>query len=165
MTLRRGALALVVAGLCGCAPPIHDVTTDPLDPPAFEAVLPARKDAPNPPEYGGAEVAAIQARQHPEVQPLTLPCAPAVAFGQALDVAKGQGWAIVAADAARGRLEATATTAVLRFQDDVVVRLRAEGAGTRVDVRSKSRMGKGDLGANARRVVAYLDALRAVGCR
>lgn len=150
--------------LVGCASPIHDITTDPLDPPAFEAVLPARAGAPNPPEYGGAEVAALQARLHPEVRPLTLPCPPAQAFGPALAVARAQGWAIVAASPEAGRIEATATTPLMRFQDDVVVRLRPSGAGTRVDVRSKSRLGQGDLGTNARRVVGYLRDLSARGC-
>lgn len=160
-------LAAAAVALPGCAPPLHDVTTDPLDPPAFEAVLPARRGAPNPPGYGGAEVAAAQARLHPEVQPLILPCAPAVAFEPALAAAEAQGWTIVAADPVRGRIEATATTPLMRFVDDVVVRLRpqAGGAGARVDVRSKSRLGRSDLGANARRVTAYLDALRARGCR
>lgn len=151
--------------LAGCAPPIHDVTTDPGDPPAFEAVLPARQGAPNPPGYGGAAVAEAQARLHPEVQPLGLPCPPAQAFAPALAAAKAQGWEIVAQDPARGRIEATATTPLMRFKDDVVVRLRAEGAGTRVDLRSKSRLGRGDLGTNARRIMAYLADLRARPCR
>ncbi len=157
-------LAVGVLLLAGCSPPINDVTTDPADPPAFEAVLPARKDAPNPPGYGGAEVAAIQARLHPEVQPLSLACPPAEAFASALAAAQALGWEIVAEDAARGRIEATVTTSLMRFKDDVVVRLRPDGAGTRVDLRSKSRLGRGDLGTNARRIMAYLADLRARGC-
>jgi uncharacterized protein (DUF1499 family) len=70
------------------------------------------------------------------------------------------GWDIVAVDETRGRLEAVATTRLLRFKDDIVVRMRSEASGTRIDVRSKSRVGRSDLGANARRIRAFLDALR-----
>jgi uncharacterized protein (DUF1499 family) len=69
------------------------------------------------------------------------------------------GWEIVAADAAAGRIEATDTTFWFGFKDDVVIRVEADGAGSRIDVRSVSRVGVGDVGANARRIRAYLRAL------
>ncbi|HLX06863.1 MAG TPA: DUF1499 domain-containing protein [Thermoanaerobaculia bacterium] len=140
-------------------PAIHDVTTDTADPPAFVAVLPLRAGAPNAAAYGGPEVAAKQARAYPELQPLHLAAAPAAAFEPALAAARAMSWAIVAADPVAGRIEATATTRWLGFQDDVVVRLRPEGGGTRVDVRSVSRVGRSDLGTNARRIREYLARL------
>jgi len=66
---------------------------------------------------------------------------------------------VVASDAAAGRIEATATTRWFGFKDDVIVRIRPEAAGSRVDVRSVSRVGRGDLGANAARVREFLAKL------
>jgi uncharacterized protein (DUF1499 family) len=66
------------------------------------------------------------------------------------------GWELVAADSAAGRIEATATTRWFGFKDDVVVRIRPDAAGSRVDVRSVSRVGRSDVGANAERIRAYL---------
>jgi uncharacterized protein (DUF1499 family) len=144
-------------------PAIHDVTTDTADPPAFVAVLPLRAGAPNAAAYGGPEVAAKQASAYPEIKPLHLAAEPAAAFAAALAAARGMGWEIVAADPAAGpaagRIEATATTRWFAFKDDVVVRLRPEGGGTRVDVRSVSRVGRSDLGTNARRIREYLARL------
>jgi uncharacterized protein (DUF1499 family) len=142
-------------------PPIHDISTDTSDPPVFVAVLPLRADAPNPAAYGGPELAAEQARGYPDIHPLTLPATPpGAAFARARDAAREAGWTIVAADSAAGRVEATATTAWFGFKDDVVVRIRPEGQGSRVDVRSVSRVGGSDVGTNARRIRAYLDRLR-----
>ena len=69
------------------------------------------------------------------------------------------GWEIVAAEPDRGRIEATATTFWFRFKDDVVIRLTPRGYGTYVDVRSKSRIGGGDMGANANRIRRFLQRL------
>jgi uncharacterized protein (DUF1499 family) len=82
-------------------------------------------------------------------------------FARAVDVARGLGWEIVAAVPAEGRLEATDRTRWFGFRDDVVVRVRPEGAGSRVDVRSVSRVGRSDLGTNARRIRGFLESLRA----
>jgi uncharacterized protein (DUF1499 family) len=142
-------------------PYIHDVTTDTADPPAFVAVLPLRQGAPNSAVYGGPEVAAAQAKGYPDIGPRYLAVPPAAAFEQALAAARAMGWTIVAAEPAAGRIEATATTRWLGFKDDVVVRIRPDDAGgSRVDVRSASRVGKSDLGANARRIREYLGRLR-----
>jgi uncharacterized protein (DUF1499 family) len=84
-------------------------------------------------------------------------------FAAAVAVARDLGWEIVAADAAEGRLEATATTRWFGFKDDVVVRVRPRPGGARVDVRSLSRIGVSDLGTNAARVRAFLARLRAAG--
>ena len=144
-------------------PPIHDVTTDPEDPPAFVAVVARRQGARNPVEYGGPAVAAQQRKAFPDLRPLDVDAAPERAFAAAEAAARALGWEIVAAVPREGRLEATATTRWFGFKDDVVVRVRARGAGSRVDVRSLSRIGVGDLGVNAARVRAFIERLRAEG--
>lgn len=141
-------------------PPIHDITTDTEEPPAFEAVLPLRAEAPNPPEYPGAEVAAQQHAAYPDIVPLTTAMGPDLAFRHALAAAREMGWRIVASDPARGRIEAVDQTPWFGFLDDVAIRVRPQGQGSRIDVRSKSRIGVSDLGANAERVRAYLRALQ-----
>jgi uncharacterized protein (DUF1499 family) len=140
-------------------PPIHDISTDTAEPPAFVAVLPLRADAPNPAEYEGPELAAAQERAYPDVRPLVLAMPPDAAFERAHEAARHAGWEIVAADSAAGRIEATATTGWFGFKDDVVVRIRPAEGGSLVDVRSVSRVGKSDVGTNARRIRAYLDRL------
>jgi uncharacterized protein (DUF1499 family) len=85
---------------------------------------------------------------------------PPQAFDRALASVREMGWDLVAADAAAGRIEATDTTFWFGFKDDVVIRVRPADGGSRIDVRSVSRIGVGDAGTNAKRIGAYLDALR-----
>jgi uncharacterized protein (DUF1499 family) len=148
----------------GSVPAIHDITTDTANPPPFQTLLAERADAPNSAVYGGAEVAAKQHAAYPDIQPLQFDAPPATVFKAALDSAKSMGWAIAAQVPDEGRIEATATTFWFGFKDDVVIRLRPEASGTRVDVRSESRVGGSDVGANAARIRAYSRKLReAVG--
>jgi uncharacterized protein (DUF1499 family) len=137
-------------------PPIHDITTDLDRPPKFVAILPLRAEAPNPATYGGSEVADAQRRSYPDIKPLLLNVPAGAAYNRALASARSLGWELVAADSMAGRIEATATTPWFGFKDDVVVRVRPEGTGSRIDVRSVSRVGKSDLGVNAKRIRAYL---------
>lgn len=141
-------------------PPIHDISTDTDDPPVFVAVLPLRASAKNSASYGGSRVAAIQHSAYPDIAPVHLALPRAAAFHRAYDAAVAMGWTMVASDSAAGRIEATATTRVFRFKDDIVIRVRGDGAGSRVDVRSVSRIGRGDLGANAARIRAYVARLQ-----
>jgi uncharacterized protein (DUF1499 family) len=142
--------------------PIHDVSTDIGNPPQFVAVLPLRAaaKAANSTDYD-AKTAELQKQNYPDIGPMHLELPPAQAFDRALAAARGEGWEIVASDPAQGRLEATATTFWFGFKDDIVVRIAAEGNGSRVDVRSLSRIGKSDVGANARRIRAYLAKVKA----
>jgi uncharacterized protein (DUF1499 family) len=144
-------------------PPIHDITTDTRDPPEYVAVLPRRASAPNPTEYGGERVAAQQREAYPDLQPAMLNVPPREAFERALAAVHTMGWDLVEADAAAGRIEATDTTFWFGFKDDVVIRVRPADGGSRVDVRSLSRVGVGDAGTNARRIRAYLDVLAEEG--
>ena len=144
------------------AAPIHDISTDLDNPPAFVAALPARRaehaatDA-----YAGAVLARQQQSAYPDIAPILLDRAPAQAFALALATAKAMpGWTITASDPEAGRIEASQASFWFGFVDDVVIRVEADGAGSRVDMRSLSRQGVGDLGVNARRVRAYMAALR-----
>jgi uncharacterized protein (DUF1499 family) len=140
-------------------PPIHDITTDVEHPPQFVALLPERRKAPNGAEYGGADVAAQQKKAYPDINPKLLPMQPADAMTHSVDAARALGWRIVETDGIEGRSEAVATTMWFGFQDDVVIRVRPEAQGSRVDVRSASRVGRGDVGANAKRVREFLAKL------
>ena len=178
VTRPRGAglLGLLVALVLACTafvlpwrwyiraqhvPPIHDITTDTRDPPQFVAVLPLRAGAANPATYGGDSIAMLQQRGYPDIRPLHLDLAPSKAFNRALAVARQMGWEIVAADSTADRIEATATTSWFGFKDDIVVRIRPDSSGSRVDMRSVSRVGKSDVGTNAARVREYLARLAA----
>jgi uncharacterized protein (DUF1499 family) len=140
-------------------PRIHDITTDLENPPAFQAVVPLRADASNSLERP-ATLAQQQREGYPDLAPVTLPMPVAQAFDRALAEAQDAGWRIVTADRASGRIEATDTTRWFGFEDDVVVRLTPWGSGTRIDVRSVSRIGVSDAGTNARRIRRYLAELQ-----
>ena len=141
-------------------PPIHDITTDTDNPPRFVAALPLRKGAPNSVEYAGATIAAQQKKAFPEIAPLALPVPPKQAFERCLAAARALGWDIVAEAPDEGRIEATDTTPFFGFKDDIVIRIVSAGTESRVDVRSVSRVGRSDLGTNARRLRAFLARLR-----
>ena len=139
-------------------PLIHDVTTDLDNPPAFQAVISKRGDAPNKLDRA-PQLTVLQREGYPDLAPITLPTPPAATFDRALTIVQTQGWEIVTADKSTGRIEATETTRWFGFTDDIVVRLTPWGTGTRVDVRSAARAGAGDLGRNARRIRQFLDGL------
>jgi uncharacterized protein (DUF1499 family) len=160
----RWALALNLAVAAGplymayqlqTLPPIHDVSTDTANPPAFDAVLPLRRGARNPLDY--APATAVQQRKgYPDIVPLHLSIAPVVAFDNAERAARAMGWQVVAAAPDKLRIEAIDTSLWFGFKDDIVVRITPQGSGSVLDVRSLSRLGSSDLGTNARRVRAYL---------
>ena len=161
LVLLAAVAAVPVGALrsAGRVPPIHDITTDLDDPPRFVAVLPLRQGAPNTAEYAGAALAAQQRAGYPGLASVRFAAPPDQVFARAVEVARGLGWQIVAAVPAEGRLEATDRTRWFGFRDDVVVRVVAEGTGTRVDVRSVSRVGRSDLGTNARRIRRFEEAV------
>jgi uncharacterized protein (DUF1499 family) len=144
----------VVAALVGPTrdlPRINDITTNPADPPRFRDPAFA---------YPGEEFASQQRAGYPELATIELALPPAQAFDHARRVARDLGWQVGFEDPAAGILEATEVSSVFRFVDDVAVRVRPGDGGTsRIDVRSRSRVGRGDLGANAARIRAFRDAL------
>jgi uncharacterized protein (DUF1499 family) len=144
-------------------PPIHDITTDTENPPVFVSILPLRKDAPNPADYGGPEVAAQQKAAYPDLAPAMIPMPFSQAFEQALRTARDMGWMIVNSSPGEGRIEATDTTFWFGFKDDIVIRITAAGQESRVDVRSVSRVGRSDVGTNAKRIRKFLEKLKKTG--
>ncbi len=141
-------------------PPIHDITTDTADPPRFVALLPERTNAPNGFLYAGDSIAALQAAAYPDVQPVLLDMTTEQAFERALAAAHMMGWEVVDEAPAQGRIEATATTRWFGFKDDVVIRIRRDNTGSVVDVRSMSRIGRSDVGANAARIQKFMSRLQ-----
>lgn len=140
-------------------PYIHDITTDTRNPPLFVAVLPRRGAASNSADYGGAIVAKQQQAGYPDLGPGLLRISPDATFPRALQIAIDMGWEIVASDSKARWIEATDTTRWFGFKDDVVVRISATPTGSRIDVRSASRVGKSDVGTNARRIQEFLNRL------
>lgn len=140
-------------------PVIHDITTDTESPPPFVALHAQRARSENGAAYGGAAVAAQQKRGYPNLAPLSLALPPEQAFARVETAARAMGWRVVASAPGEGRLEASDTTRWFGFTDDIVVRVRPAPNGSRIDVRSASRVGRSDLGVNARRIRAFLAAL------
>lgn len=171
---RRGFLFALV-GLCAGAavfwvpysqqqtasrvPAIHDITTDTENPPEFLAVPALRPEGANRLEYGGPPLAERQRRAYPDIQPARIDAPPDRVFVEALATAREMGWDIIESDPAEGRIEAVATTFWFGFKDDVVIRIAESPQGTRVDMRSVSRVGVSDVGKNAARIRAYMEAL------
>ena len=146
-------LSLLIAGR-GDQPPIHDITTDTERPPVFTAAE-ARRGPDSNPLAIDPEVIAQQRAAYPEVQTQVVGLDIDAAFDRALEVAAALGWEIYHQDRDRGVIEAVDTTAVMHFRDDVVIRLRSNAEGTLVDLRSVSRVGVSDLGANAARIMEF----------
>jgi len=100
-----------------------------------------------------------QQQAYPDIKPIMLAEPKEKAFERALAAAQAMGWEIVAHDPAAGRIEAVDTTFWFGFKDDVLVQVSAAGGGSRLDVRSKSRVGRGDAGTNARRIRGFRERL------
>ena len=166
-TIAAVALVLGLASLyfpwrfqqsAGAVPPIHDITTDIVTPPQYVEAAALRRElkAPNSLELPVATINQ-QIAAYPEIQPLFLAVPPADAYTKTLALVRARGWEVVAADDAGRRIEATDTTFWFRFKDDVALRVSAVPDGTsRVDMRSVSRLGRSDLGTNARRIREFL---------
>ena len=140
-------------------PPIHDISTDVVNPPEFAAIAPLRADAPNPVEYAGAEAAEQQRTAYPDLQTLTYSQSKPELVEASKKAVENLGWELVNTDADKGIVEATETTAWFGFKDDVIIRVTENDSERLVDIRSKSRIGKSDLGKNAARIHALIDEL------
>ncbi|MBT5699818.1 MAG: DUF1499 domain-containing protein [Gammaproteobacteria bacterium] len=147
----------------GDVPPIHDITTDTANPPEFVAIVSLRKDAPNGYEYGVSEawpaekLGAATMEAYSGLQPIESGLSVAEAVDRTEAVLQAMGLKIVAVDKAAGLVEATATTFWFGFKDDMVVRIVGDGEGSRIDLRSMSRVGQSDVGANAARITDFVD--------
>ena len=152
-------------------PLIHDVATDWSEPLMFSpAVLKARGPDANPVDpspilplgsraYAGRTVAEVNAETCPAARPVTLATPAAQAFANARAAIEGAGMSIITADAASGRIEATAVSLLYGFKDDLIVRVRPAGAGSRIDLRAVRRTGDSDMGANCRRIQSLATAI------
>lgn len=183
---KRGALILCGVGLVVGAsaayipygirqgaqgvPPIHDISTDTDTPPEFIDARPLRAStgATNPPEYlrevkrqtATINVPEAQRKAYPDLQPVLLDgVAPPEAFKRALAAVDSMGWHLIVAAPDEGRIEAFDQTFWFGFIDDVVIRVAPTDSGSKIDVRSKSRVGGGDAGTNAKRIRRYIAAL------
>lgn len=141
-------------------PMINDVTTDPLNPPRFDVI--ARLRPRGTVEYAGLHAAEQQRAAYPDIEPLEVSATAQVAYDSALAVINKRKWRVVVerppqAGRRDGQIEAVARTPIMGFRDDVAVRIRAARDGAVIDVRSASRYGKHDLGANASRVSSLLE--------
>ncbi len=146
------------------APQINDITTDVTNPPAMVVTLNLRRDAVTPPAYS-KDFAALQSAAYPDIKTIVLKVPPAEAFKRVDNVATAMGWDVVARAPSDGktdgRLEAIATSQWFGFRDDIVIRIRPDGAGSKIDIRSKSRVGRSDLGVNAKRIREFTARLNA----
>jgi len=160
LSLAAAAIPIRMWMVVRSVPMIHDITTDTENPPQFDAVLKLRKGALNSAAYGGKEIADEQHKAYPDIAPLALDLPSARAFELSLTVARKLEWKIISADKEKGVIEATDTTFWFGFTDDIVIRISPQGRGSRIDLRSLSRVGKSDLGTNAKRVREFLEGVK-----
>jgi uncharacterized protein (DUF1499 family) len=137
-------------------PGIHNISTDVVNPPAFDKVVALRGEYTNPLEYNIANLASIQTQAYPNVKTLSTELSPIDAHARAKAVVESMGLELVNSDQSNGIIEATETTTIWGFKDDLVVRITENDGKTAVDLRSVSRIGTSDLGANARRIEKFL---------
>jgi uncharacterized protein (DUF1499 family) len=142
-------------------PAIHDITTDIVNPPKFDAIIALRADAPNPPEYQGQEVAKLQLEAYPDIKTQTYSQSPEAIFTATVNALESMGLEIVSANNVTGKIEASDTTPWFGFVDDVVVRIKQNDKFTILDARSKSRIGRSDLGKNAERLTLLFTTVNA----
>jgi uncharacterized protein (DUF1499 family) len=168
--LRGAILPLIIAIPAFAAvnlsstPTMNDVSTDLSDRLEFDPEVTAQRTSAEPGDEQRAHFDALQQQAYPDLAPIVVALPPEQAFEQAKQAAESlPGWQVTSADAATGRIEATDTSRIFHFVDDVVIRVRPDGAGSRLDVRSRSRDGLGDMGVNAKRVRAYSEAVKKPG--
>jgi len=154
-----GTLLLLSLLAGGDRPRIHDISTDLQDPPVFTAAQQQRGSDSNSLDTD-PETRALQAAAYPEVQTLRSALEYQVVFDKAVRVAMVLGWDIYRQDRDAGVIEAVDTTAIMGFKDDIVIRVRTGPDGSLLDLRSVSRVGLGDMGANARRINNFIERMQ-----
>lgn len=142
-------------------PAIFDITTDANNPPRFDVLARLRPRGRS--DYPGQATAELQRKAYPDIVPLQLTAPPKLAYDTALAIATKRKWLLVdtraPAPGRAGAIEAVARTPIMGFREDVAIRISAQGAGSRVDVRSASRYGFHDFGGNASRIRALLEEI------
>jgi uncharacterized protein (DUF1499 family) len=144
-------------------PPIHDITTDPIDPPRFEALARLRSgDGANTAVYAGLYSAEQQRQAYPDIEPVELEIPVDRAYAITLALVNKRKWLVIDERPPQlprriGRIEAVARTPIMGFREDVSIRVSPDGEDSRVDIRSSSRYFESDLGSNARRITKLID--------
>ena len=155
-----GALGYQV-NLAREAPPIHDISTDIIDPPVFDKLVSVRGMASNSTEFDLETAGQLQLQHYPSITTLAdFSIDLEEALNRVIFVLEDMSLDIVNVDESNFIVEATDTTFWFGFKDDVVVRIRNGKSGVIYDVRSLSRVGVSDLGTNARRVTKILRQLQ-----
>lgn len=146
-------------------PPIHDITTDPIDPPRFDALSRLRTgDGTNPAVYAGLYSAEQQRQFYPDIEPIELEIPVDRAYAIARQLVLKRKWTVIddrepQPPRRMGRIEAVARTPIMGFREDISIRVVPDGDDSRVDIRSASRYFESDLGSNAARVTKFIDDL------
>jgi uncharacterized protein (DUF1499 family) len=144
-------------------PPIHDITTDPIDPPRFEALARLRAgDGANTAVYAGLYSAEQQRQAYPDIEPVELEIPVDRAYAITLQLVNKRKWLVIDERPPQpprriGRIEAVARTPIMGFREDVSIRVSPDGEDSRVDIRSSSRYFESDLGSNATRITKLID--------
>ncbi len=155
-----GVLLLSVGSAGLRSPAIHDIATDTENPPEFVLAAEQRKESDNSAIYEGEVIARLQQEAYPEIRSLRLEQSPTAVQEAVVAVAQDQGWEVLGStelqdDSGTVVVEAVASSAIFGFKDDIAIRIAPLEQGVQVDVRSASRVGLGDLGANARRITVF----------
>ncbi len=154
-----GVLATV--GIAGFkAPAIHDITTDVNDPPMFSVAQAHRRPGENSLEYRGEELIALQTQAYPDIKTIYLPGTQDQGMAAVRSVIDALGWQVLGEDKAQGHIEAVDITPIMGFADDIAIRVRSLNEGVLIDLRSVSRVGVSDLGANAKRIERFTKELK-----
>jgi uncharacterized protein (DUF1499 family) len=141
-------------------PPLTDIATEPASPPAFVFAAAERKPGENPLAWPGEQAALAQMSAYPDVTTLRVSQPPEETHALAQQLVEQRGWRVLDSNPATGRIEAVDTSLILRMHNDVVIEIKPDGAGSRVDMRSSARTGRRDFGDNARRIRAFLSELQ-----
>ena len=165
----KSALAMIVLGILPLgsviatvgpgrfnSPMIHDITTDMVNPPEFNKLMELRTPGENPLEYGGEETAVQQRTAYPDIKPIFTSLDHSEALTRAVEVAGTLDWTLINVDSDNGVIEAYDTTRLFGFTDDVIIRIQPDGNGSKIDIRSVSRIGLGDIGMNATRIRQFI---------
>jgi uncharacterized protein (DUF1499 family) len=172
--MSRILLALLIDGLVlaypaylglqyGKLPPIHDITTDPIDPPRFEALARLRSgEGANTAVYAGLYSAELQRLAYPDIEPVELEIPVDRAYAITLQLVNKRKWLVIDERPPQqprriGRIEAVARTPIMGFREDVSIRVTPDGEDSRIDIRSSSRYFESDLGSNATRIAKLID--------
>ena len=146
-------------------PAIHDITTDPIDPPRFEALARLRTgDGANPAVYAGLYSAEQQRTAYPDIEPISIDVPVQKAYELARALVERHKWLVIDERAPQppqriGRIEAVARTPIMGFREDIAIRIMPDGDAARVDLRSSSRYFEHDLGSNAARITKFSEQL------